>query len=178
MVSAKCAMFDIPPGASSFMDKTNPMRILDRAGIAYAVHDYSDAGALPAAEVAERLGEEPARVFKTLVTKSKGDRCYVFVVPATGELDLKKAAVAVGEKSVSMMPSKDLLTVTGYVHGGCSPLGMRRQFRTVVDATAAEQGRFYMSAGRVGLQIEMSFADLSKVLDYGLADILRRSLAV
>lgn len=155
------------------MDKTNPMRILDRAKVPYEVHDYADTGAVAGMDVAKAMGEDPSEAFKTLVTQGKSDRFYVFVLPVNRELDLKKAAAAVGEKSVHMIRSKDLLATTGYVHGGCSPLGMRKQLRTVIDASAKECGRFYVSAGKVGLQLEMDFSDLSKVLDYALADIVR-----
>ena len=97
----------------------------------------------------------------------------MFVVPSDRELDLKKAAASVGEKSVQMIPSRELQPVTGYIHGGCSPLGMRKQLRTVVDVSARDCGRFYVSGGKVGLQIEMDFKDLEKVLDYRLEDITR-----
>ncbi len=155
------------------MEKTNPIRILEKAGVPYILHDYAESGVVAGKDVAEQLGEDPAEVFKTLVTQGKSDRYYVFVVPVTHELDLKKAATSVGEKSVSMIPSKDLLPLTGYVHGGCSPLGMKRHLRTVVDESASTHKRFYVSAGRIGLQAEIDFADLAKVLDYSLADITR-----
>lgn len=155
------------------MEKTNPMRILDRAKIQYVVHDYTDTGMVAGLDVANVLGEDPACVFKTLVTQGKSEKYYVFVVPVTNELDLKKAAASVGEKSVVMIPSKELLANTGYVHGGCSPLGMKKQMRTTIDASAKDHTRFYVSAGKVGLQIEMDFADLEKVLNYQLADIVR-----
>ncbi|MCQ2078714.1 MAG: Cys-tRNA(Pro) deacylase [archaeon] len=155
------------------MEKTNPMRILDRAKIQYVVHDYTDTGMVAGMDVAQVLGENPAEVFKTLVTQGKSDRYYVFVVPVTSELDLKKAAASVGEKSVVMIPSKELQATTGYIHGGCSPLGMRKQLRTVIDASARDHVRFYMSGGKVGIQIELDFADLSKVLDFQLVDIVR-----
>lgn len=155
------------------MDKTNPMRILDHAKIEYKVHDYSETGFLAAMDVAKTLGEKPEEVFKTLVTQGKSEKYYVFVVPATGELDLKKAATSVGEKSVSMIPSKELLANTGYVHGGCSPLGLRKPMKVIIDQSAKDNERFYISAGKIGLQIEMRFEDLSKVLDYSLADIKR-----
>ena len=154
-------------------EKTNPMRILDRAGVLYTVHDYTDSGAVSALDVAAAEGEDPARTFKTLVTRGRSDRYYVFVLPATAELDLKKAAAAVGEKAVAMIPSKDLLAVTGYVHGGCSPLGMRKQLRTVIDASAARPGRFYCSGGKVGIQLEFDFSDLAKVLVFQTAELVR-----
>lgn len=157
------------------MDKTNPMRILDKAGVVYTVHDYTQSGAVAGSDVASALGENPDEVFKTLVLQGKSEKYYVFVVPVTHELDVKKAASSVGEKSVHMIPSKDLQTVTGYIHGGCSPLGMKRKFRTVVDASAENLGRIYVSAGRVGLQLELGRADFAKVLDYISADIVARS---
>ncbi|MBO4502110.1 MAG: Cys-tRNA(Pro) deacylase [Candidatus Methanomethylophilus sp.] len=155
------------------MEKTNPMRILDRAKVDYVVHDYSSTGSVAATDVATVLGEDPKEVFKTLVTQGKSERYYVFVVPSDKELDLKKAAASVGEKSVQMIPSKELQPTTGYIHGGCSPLGMRKQLRTVVDISAKDCKRFYVSGGKVGLQIEMDFNDLEKVLDYRLEDIVR-----
>ncbi len=155
------------------MEKTNPVRILEKAGVEYVLHDYSGTDAIAGADVASTLGENPAEVFKTLVTQGKSDRYYVFVVPVTHELDLKKAAASVGEKSVAMIPSKELLPLTGYIHGGCSPLGMKRHLRTVVDQSAASNERIYVSAGKVGLQFEIAYADLARVLDYSLADLVR-----
>ncbi|MBQ5483088.1 MAG: aminoacyl-tRNA deacylase, partial [Candidatus Methanomethylophilus sp.] len=112
-------------------------------------------------------------VFKTLVTQGKSDKYYVFVLPATRELDLKKAAASVGEKSVALIPQKELQPLTGYIHGGCSPLGMRRSLKTVIHESAKECKRFYVSGGKVGLQLEFDFKNLEKVLDYVLADIAR-----
>ncbi|MCQ2085801.1 MAG: Cys-tRNA(Pro) deacylase [archaeon] len=155
------------------MDKTNPMRILDRAKVPYVVHDYTESGKIAAMDVAMEMGEDPEEVFKTLVTQGKSEKYYVFVLPATKELDLKKAAACVGEKSVVMIPSKDLQPTTGYVHGGCSPLGMRKQLRTVIHESAKDCKRFYVSGGKIGIQIEMDFNDLKKVLDFRLADIVR-----
>ncbi len=155
------------------MEKTNPMRILDRAKVPYNVHDYTSTGSVAATDVASVLGEDPKEVFKTLVTQGKSERYYVFVVPSDKELDLKKAAAAVGEKSVQMIPSKELQPTTGYIHGGCSPLGMRKQLRTVVDSSAEQCARFYVSGGKVGIQIEMDFKNLRKVLEFTTADIVR-----
>jgi len=155
------------------MDKTNPMRILDRAGVAYEVRDYTATGAVSGPEVAAALGEDPSEAFKTLVTRGKSDRMYVFVLPVAKELDLKKAAASVGEKSVEMLKSKELLPSTGYVHGGCSPLGMRRPLRTVVDSSVSSLNRMYFSAGRIGLQICMDPKDLPKVLEFAVADLCR-----
>ena len=120
------------------MEKTNPIRILEKEKVEYVLHDYSETGIVAGMDVASVLNENPVEVFKTLVTQGKSDKYYVFVVPVTHELDLKKAAASVGEKSVSMIPSKDLLSITGYIHGGCSPLGMKRHFKTVVDRSAAD----------------------------------------
>lgn len=150
--------------------KTNPMRHLDKLGIPYTVHHYSDEP-LSGMEVAVATGEVPEEVFKTLVTQSKERAYYVFLVPVTGNLDLKKAAASVGEKSLSMIQSKDLLSLTGYVHGGCSPLCIKRPMKVVIDATAEEHERIYFSAGKVGYQIEMAVADLPKALDFKFADI-------
>lgn len=154
------------------MEKTNPMRILDRAKVDYVVHEFQgDGSTATGLEIAVAQGEPPECVFKTLVTQGKSDRYYVFVVPVTGELDLKKAAAAVGEKSVRMVPSKDLLALTGYVHGGCSPLGMKKHLRTVVDSTAADHERFFVSGGKVGVQVELDWKDFASVAEFELADI-------
>jgi Cys-tRNA(Pro)/Cys-tRNA(Cys) deacylase len=155
------------------MEKTNPMRILDRAKVDYTVHDYSSTGSVAAIDVASVLGEDPKEVFKTLVTQGKSERYYVFVVPSDRELDLKKAAASVGEKSVQMIPSKELQPVTGYIHGGCSPLGMRKQLRTVVDISAKDCGRFYVSGGKVGCQLELSTEDFFRSGDYRVAELTR-----
>ena len=150
--------------------KTNPMRHLDKLGIPYKVHAYGDA-ALGGMEVAETLGENPEEAFKTLVTQSKEKAYYVFVVPVTGGLDLKKAAAAVGEKSVSMIKSADLLSVTGYVHGGCSPIGMKKPFPTFLDASAEEQETVCVSAGKIGYQIEIAPAVLAELTGASFRDL-------
>jgi Cys-tRNA(Pro)/Cys-tRNA(Cys) deacylase len=115
--------------------KTNPMRVLDRAGVTYTVHIYKEDSGLTGSEIAEMLGEDPERVFKTLVTIGNSGRHFVFVVPVSKELDLKRAAASVSEKSVSMIPASQLQSVTGYVHGGCSPFSMKHPFVTVVDSS-------------------------------------------
>ncbi len=153
--------------------KTNPMRHLDKLGISYTVHEYPPEGLSTGSEIADRLGEDHSRVFKTLVTVAKSKRHYVFVIPVDLELDLKKAAASVGEKSVEMLPSKELLALTGYVHGGCSPLCMRREFGTVIDSSAKDGERFYVSAGKVGYQLELSTEDFLRSGDFGLADLTR-----
>lgn len=144
-------------------EKTNAMRQLDRRKIAYQVHCYAG-GALSGVEVAKALGQDPARCYKTLVTTGRSGNHYVFLVPVAAALDLKKAAAAVREKSVSMLPQKELLPLTGYVHGGCSPIGMKKQFPTVVNQSAAGQETICFSGGRIGLQIETAPAGLAAVI--------------
>ncbi len=151
--------------------KTNVMRILDQKKIPYESHCYVNSGAVSGTEVARALGQDPAQVFKTLVTVSASGAYFVFVVPAAEELDLKKAAKSVNEKSVKMLPQKELLPLTGYVHGGCSPIGMKKAFRTVIDKSAESQETIIFSAGKIGYQVEVSLPHLEKVLRFSLADI-------
>lgn len=152
-------------------EKTNAMRILDRLGVAYTVRFYADTDAVGGVDVANALGENPEQVFKTLVTRSGGNINYVFMLPVNCELDLKKAAKAVGEKSIEMIKSKELLPLTGYVHGGCSPIGMKKQFRTVVDETAQLFDTIMFSAGKIGFQLETSPEGLSRAIPFDYADI-------
>ena len=154
-------------------EKTNVMRLLEQKGIPYTPHDYRASGAVGGTEVAAALGEDPARVFKTLVTVGASGGYYVFVIPVAEELDLKKAAKAVGEKSIAMLPQKELLPLTGYLHGGCSPIGMKKPFPTVLHQSAAEQESIYVSAGKVGFQVEVAPADLQKMLPMRLADVIK-----
>ena len=147
------------------------MRILEREKAEYKEHTYSG-GALSGVEVAQALGEETERVFKTLVTICAPDRFYVFVIPVAAELDLKKAARAAGEKSVEMLPQKRLLPLTGYIHGGCSPVGMKKLFPTFFDASA-EGKTIFVSGGKVGVQIEISAADLLRVTGGKFAALTR-----
>ncbi len=151
--------------------KTNVMRILDKKKVTYQSHCYADTEAVSGVEVAQVLGQEPAQVFKTLVTVSASGAYYVFVIPVATELDLKRAAKAVGEKSVKMLPQKELLPLTGYVHGGCSPIGMKKAFRTVIDASAEMQETIIFSAGKIGYQVELTLAELGKVLRFSTAQI-------
>lgn len=153
-------------------EKTNVMRVLDSRRISYECHTYEADPTLTGAQIAALLGEPADHVFKTLVTQGKSSRYYVFVVPVEAELDLKKAAGAAGEKYVEMIRQKDLLPLTGYVHGGCSPVGMKKAFPTFVHETAAGLERVYVSAGRVGAQIELSPADLGKVVACTFADLV------
>lgn len=150
-------------------DKTNVMRVLDSKKIEYKSYTYSDITSGP--EIAEVLGQDPNRVFKTLVTESASRKNYVFVLPVNQELDLKKAAKSVGEKSISMLKSKELLPLTGYVHGGCSPIGMKKQFVTVFHHTATDFDKILFSAGRIGYQVELSIKDLEKVIRFTLDDV-------
>lgn len=145
-------------------DKTNVMRALDRAKISYEHREYEPDSTLSGAEIAEMLGENPDFVFKTLVTVSKSKQHYVFMIPVEKELDLKKCAKAVGEKSVEMIPQKELLPLTGYVHGGCSPIGMKKQFKTVVHSSALSGETVMFSAGKVGRQVIMKTADFKKAV--------------
>lgn len=153
--------------------KTNVMRVLDKAKIEYNHYDYSKTGSTVGTEIAEILGQNPDCVFKTLVTVgSKTKSYYVFMVPVNRELSLKKAAQAVGEKSIQMIPQKDLLKVAGYVHGGCSPIGMKKQYVTTAHSTAGNFEKILFSAGKIGYQVEVSFQDLLKVCPVALADIV------
>ncbi len=152
-------------------EKTNVMRILDQKKINYNSYDYTETNAVSGMEVATSLNEDPNKVFKTLVTVAKSKINYIFVVPVSKELDLKKAAKAVGEKSVEMIKSKELLPLTGYIHGGCSPIGMKKLFKTVIDKSATNFETFIFSGGKIGYQVEVTLDDLKKVIDYSLEDI-------
>ena len=147
-------------------EKTNVMRILDQKKIKHKTYSYVGTGAISGIEVAEVLGQNPKYVFKTLVTVGKSKNNYVFVIPVEKELDLKKAAKAVGEKSIDMIKSKELLPLTGYIHGGCSPIGMKKFFKTIIDISAEEYESIIFSAGKIGYQVEMSMEDLSKVIRF------------
>lgn len=152
--------------------KTNAMRILDKKKITYQTHFYESAGAISGTEVAEQLHQDPEHVFKTLVTTGKSGLHYVFMIPVAAELDLKKAARSVKEKSVEMLKQKDLFPLTGYVHGGCSPLGMKKQFQTVAHATAPNFPTIIFSAGQIGAQLELSAMDLASVIPLSFEDII------
>lgn len=152
-------------------NKTNVMRILEQNGIAHESYFYGNGEAASGTEVAELLGEDPDRVFKTLVTAGHSGEHYVFMVPVRCELDLKKAASSVGEKSIAMIKARELLPLTGYVHGGCSPIGMKKQFRTVADETATLFDRILFSGGRIGCQVEMSPEDLERLIPLEYSDI-------
>lgn len=147
------------------------MRELDRAGQNYEAYWFESPEALSGVEVAHILGEDPDRVFKTLVTVGKSGEHYVFMVPVALELDLKKAAQVVGEKSIAMVKSKELLGLTGYIHGGCSPLGMKKLFTTTIDESAVLYDRIYFSGGKIGCQIETSLDSLKVAIPINEADI-------
>ena len=147
------------------------MRTLDQKKVPYSPRLF-DADTRSGEEIAKILGEDPSRVFKTLVTTGKTGQHYVFDIPVNEELDLKKAAKAVGEKSIDMLPQKELLPLTGYIHGGCSPIGMKKQFPTVFHQTAHDYDHIFVSGGRVGSQVEVHLEDLSKIFRYSLADLV------
>lgn len=151
--------------------KTNVMRILDQKKINYIVYTYRNA--ISGIEVADTLHESYDKVFKTLVTVSNTNINYVFVVPVNKELDLKKAAKVVGEKSIEMLKSSNLLPLTGYIHGGCSPIGMKKQFKTIIDISASNKDKIYISAGKIGYQIEIELKELQKVINFKLDDITK-----
>ncbi|MEE0799794.1 MAG: Cys-tRNA(Pro) deacylase [Gemmiger sp.] len=145
--------------------KTNAMRMLERAKVSYQSHEYphEEGTAVDGASVARLTGQDPARVFKTLVTQGADKAFYVFVIPVLAELDLKKAARSVGVKSVAMIHVADINRVTGYIRGGCSPVGMKKQFVTVFDESCLAQPTMLVSGGRIGTQIECAPADLLRV---------------
>ncbi|MGM9942441.1 MAG: Cys-tRNA(Pro) deacylase [Bulleidia sp.] len=145
--------------------KTNAMRMLDEAGILYTVHTYdAQDGKLDAVSVAETLNQNPEQVFKTLVTIGNDRNHYVFVVPGNQKLDLKACAKAAGVKNVEMIPQKELLKTTGYIHGGCSPVGMKKLFPTWIDETAQLFDTICVSGGRIGLQVELNPSDLIELI--------------
>ena len=153
--------------------KTNAIRILEQKKAVFRVHSYeADGISRSGVEVAELLGLDPAVVYKTLVTFGKSGANYVFVIPVAGELDLKKAAEATGEKSIAMLKSKDLLGLTGYIHGGCSPVGMKKQFATFIGQSAAACTAILVSGGRIGTHIEISLSELRKALPIQLASLV------
>jgi len=155
-------------------DKTNVMRILDQKRIAYRHYAYEWENEAPSGtEVAEMLGLDPGRVYKTLVTIGKSGGHYVFVIPVAAELDLKRAAEAAGEKNVEMIRLKELLPLTGYVHGGCSPIGMKKAFPTFLDRSAEANPAIVFSAGKIGRQVELAPADLAKVIRFSFANLTK-----
>ncbi len=155
-------------------DKTNVMRVLDKNKVPYISRKYEKDSTLTGNEIAITLGENPSEVFKTLVTVCKKSKeHYVFMIPVNKELDLKKCAKAVNEKNIEMILQKELLGLTGYVHGGCSPIGMKKQFVTTIDATAESFEKIMFSAGKVGYQVEVKLEDLKKVIKLNVADLTK-----
>lgn len=153
------------------VEKTNVMRILDQKKINYNTYSYIDTDAISGMEVADVLGQNPNQVFKTLVTVSGKNINYVFLVPVNKELDLKKAAKVVGEKSIEMIKSKELLSLTGYIHGGCSPIGMKKMFKTVIDESCKNFETIIFSGGKIGYQVELKLEDIEKVIRVEYNDI-------
>ena len=153
-------------------EKTNVMRLLEQKKIPYKSYCYVESGSTNGMEIAEILGENPSQVFKTLVTVGgKTKKNFVFVIPVNRELNLKKAAEAVGEKNIEMIKSKELLPLTGYIHGGCSPIGMKKFFTTTLDSSAKEFETIFFSAGKVGYQVEVKPEDLEKMIPFALAEL-------
>ena len=148
------------------------MRLLDNKQIVYESHFYEDTKAISGQEVASVLGQDPRQVFKTLVTVGKSGRHYVFVIPVCQELDLKKAAETAGEKKIEMVREKELLPLTGYIHGGCSPVGMKKQFPTVIDQSCEQQETIMVSGGKIGCQIELTLQELQKIIPIQVASIV------
>ena len=151
--------------------KTNAMRMLDRAKIPYSLHTYTPDDGIDGLSVARKLGQPEERVYKTLVTKGKSTH-FVFVIPVAAELDLKAAAKAVGEKAVEMIAVKDINKVTGYIRGGCSPVGMKKPFLTVIDETAKSLRAIFVSGGRIGLQMEIDPTVLAAFIGADFAPII------
>lgn len=155
-------------------EKTNVMRLLDQKKMKYTGHHYeAPNGAVDGVSVAAAVGKDVSQVFKTLVTRGASKKNYVFVVPVAMELDLKAAAKAAGEKSIEMIRQAELLPLTGYIHGGCSPLGMKKQFPTFIDASAQEQETMMVSAGKIGAQVELKPEDLATLARARFAPIAK-----
>ena len=152
-------------------EKTNVMRVLEQKGVDYTPHTYPTDGSIDGASVAGYLGQDPECVFKTLVARGASGGHYVFDIPVEDTLDLKKAAKAVGEKSIAMIHQKELLPLTGYIHGGCSPVGMKKQFPTVFHETAEILDTICVSAGKIGYQVEVNPADLMALVGAKTADL-------
>ena len=151
--------------------KTNAMRTLETAGINYTAHEYEPDGAIDGVSVANKIGKPVDQVFKTLVAQGASREYYVFVIPVALELDLKAAAKAVGEKAMEMIRVADINKVTGYIRGGCSPIGMKKQFHTVIDSNCILQDTIIVSAGKIGHQIEAAPDDLAGLIGADIGDI-------
>lgn len=157
------------------MSKTNAMRILDKNKVPYDIHEYdNEDGQIHGAEIAERVNKPAETVFKTLVTHSKQD-LFIFVIPIVEELDLKKAAKAAGEKKIEMLPMKELQQWTGYIRGGCSPVGMKKLFPTFIDQSASQLEKMLVSAGKIGLQMELNPHQLKEVVSAKFMDLISQN---
>lgn len=154
-------------------EKTNVMRKLESLKIPFGEHYYTATEAISGIEVANTLKQNPEQVFKTLVTTGKSANHYVFMIPVSEELDLKKAAKVVDEKAIEMLKANELLGLTGYIHGGCSPIGMKKSFQTVIHSTAAKFETIIFSGGKIGYQVEVNPKRLSEVIRFSLADIIK-----
>lgn len=152
-------------------EKTNVVRLLEQKKISHSSVDFEEFESTNGVEIANYLNEDPAQVFKTLVTIGKTKQHYVFVIPVEAELNLKKAAKVCGEKSVEMIKQKELLPLTGYIHGGCSPIGMKKFFKTYVHESAKDFEEIFFSAGKVGHQVKMNPDDLEKVIRFDYGDL-------
>ena len=154
-------------------EKTNVMRVLEQRGISYTPHTYEheEGVAVDGVTVAQSLGQDPECVFKTLVARGASKGIYVFCIPVADSLDLKKAARSVGEKSIEMIAVKEINALTGYVRGGCSPVGMKKLFKTTIHQTAADFDTIYFSAGKIGYQVETNLDELKKIIPFELKDI-------
>ena len=154
------------------MTKTNAVRLLEAAGVQFNISEYDVTdGEVSGVGVAAKLGKEPEQVFKTLVTEGKSKGNYVFVIPSNVDLDLKKAAKAADEKHIEMIKSRDLEPKTGYIHGGCSPIGMKKQLPTFIDETAQMHDTIFVSGGRIGIQIELTAQDLIEITNAEICDL-------
>ena len=154
--------------------KTNAMRILDQKRINYEIFQYENwDGKIDGRSVAGKIGQDPSLVYKTLVTISLSRVIYVFVIPVNLELDLKKAAKASGEKKLEMLPMKDIQKWTGYIRGGCSPIGMKKQYRTYIDAIAKKQEKIIVSAGKIGIQVKLNVDDLRVAVNGDFAEVIQ-----
>ena len=155
-------------------EKTNAVRLVEKAGVDYTLHTYDAAdGRIDGVSVAEKTGQPVDKVFKTLVTVGQSKEHYVCVVPVAAELDLKKAAKLLGEKKIEMIHQKELLPLTGYIHGGCSPVGMKKQLITCIDENALLQDTICVSGGKIGLQIELDPEDLAMLTSADFGDIIK-----
>ena len=153
--------------------KTNAMRMLDKAKIQYTIREYPQGGPIAAVDVANYLGQPAARLFKTLVTTDTNHGYYVFCLPGDSELDLKKAAEIVGAKKIEMLPQKELLKLTGYIHGGCSPVGMKKLFPTMIHTSALDWDTIYVSGGKIGLQMELDPRQLQQLIGAKMENITK-----